>query len=133
MSFDTKDKPSSVTQLAAAMAALGLYRSANTPAEHTAEAKRLGGDNAYHVQLANALLGAAQTEAILADALLISPEARRAAYEQQLKTAGTADDPRETDQLLALTDTAGRAAAAWEMPITPRPRRSLLPELAITT
>jgi len=45
------------------------------------------------VQLANTLLGAGQTEAILADALPISPDARRAAYEQHLKTAGAADDP----------------------------------------
>src|SRR6266508_2190714 len=93
MSFDRNDQPSSVTQLAAAMAALGLYHGANTPAEHAAEARRLGGDNAYHVQLVNALLGAVQTEAVLADSLPISPEARQAAYDQQLKTAGAADDP----------------------------------------
>ncbi len=75
------------------MAALEIYRGANTPAQHAAEAKRLGGDNAYHVQLVNALLGAVQTEAVLADSLPISPDARRAAYEQQLKTAGAADNP----------------------------------------
>jgi len=76
MPFNTevKDKPSSVTQLAAAMAALGLYRGANTLAEHAAEAKRLGGENAYRVRLANALLGAAQTEAVLAEAIPISLE-----------------------------------------------------------
>jgi hypothetical protein len=34
-----------------------------------------------------------QSGAILADSLPISPAARRAAYEQQLKTAGTDDDP----------------------------------------
>src|SRR6266478_84210 len=75
MPFNTevKDKPSSVTQLAAAMAALGLYHGENTPAEHAAEARRLRGENAYRVRLANALLGAAQTEAILADTLPISP------------------------------------------------------------
>jgi hypothetical protein len=82
-----------VTQLAAATAALGLYGGANTPAEHADEARRLGGENAYRVRLANALLSAAQPEALLADALPISPDARLAAYEQQLKTAGAAEDP----------------------------------------
>jgi hypothetical protein len=38
---EVKDTPSSVTQIAAAMAALGLYGGANTPAEHAAEARRL--------------------------------------------------------------------------------------------
>ncbi len=95
MPFDTdaKQEPSSVTQLAAAMRALGLYSGANTPAEHAAEARRLGGEDAYRVRLANALLGAAQTEALLADAIPLSLEARAAAYEQQLSTAGAADDP----------------------------------------
>jgi len=95
MPFDTdaKQEPSSVTPLAAAMRALGLYSGANTPAEHTAEALRLGGEDAYRVRLANALLGAAQTEALLADAIPLSPDARAAAYEQQLSTAGAADDP----------------------------------------
>jgi Family of unknown function (DUF6245) len=53
----------------------------------------MGGEDAYRVRLANALLGTAQTEALLADAIPISPDARLAAYEQQLKTAGAADDP----------------------------------------
>jgi Family of unknown function (DUF6245) len=88
-----KDTPSSVTQLAAALTTLGLYRGANTLAEHADEARRLGGDEAYRVRLANALLGASQTEALLADAIPISLEARVAAYEQQFVTAGVADDP----------------------------------------
>jgi len=57
---EAEDNPSSVTQLAAAMAALGLYGGATTPAEHAAEARRLGGEDAYRVRLANALLGAAR-------------------------------------------------------------------------
>ena len=89
----TRDTPSSVTQFAAALAALGLYRGANTPAEHAAEARRLGGEDAYRVRLANALLGAAQTKAILADTLPLGPEARLAAYERQFATAGAADSP----------------------------------------
>jgi len=62
MRFDTgaKDEPSSVMQLAAALGALGLYSGSNTPAEHAAEALRLGGQGSYWVRLANALLGAAQ-------------------------------------------------------------------------
>jgi hypothetical protein len=88
-----KDTPSSVTQIAAAMAALGLYAGANTPAEHAAEARRLGGDAAYRLRLVNALLGAAQAEALLAESLPVSADDRLAAYEQQLATAGVADSP----------------------------------------
>jgi hypothetical protein len=95
-----KDTPSSVTQLAAALAALELYRGVNTPAEHAAEARQLGGEDAYRVRLANALLGAAQTEALLADAVPLSPEARAAAYEQQLRTAGADDDPTKRIEFL---------------------------------
>ncbi len=70
---DAKQEPASVAQLAAAL--------------------RLGEEDAYRVRLANALLGAAQIEALLADAIPLSPEPRTAAYEQQLSTAGAADDP----------------------------------------
>jgi len=91
---NVKQEPSSVTQLAAAMAALGLYSGANTPAEHAAEARRLGGENAYRVRLANALLGAAQTEAILADTLPISPEARVAATSSSSPPPGPLTAPR---------------------------------------
>jgi hypothetical protein len=91
MAFDdtaVRQEPATVTQRAAAMSALGLYGGANTPAEHTAEASRLGGQDTYRVRLANALLGAVQAEAVLADAITIGPEARAAACEQQLITAG---------------------------------------------
>ncbi|MBV8993153.1 MAG: hypothetical protein JO287_05505 [Pseudonocardiales bacterium] len=37
--------------------------------EHAAEAARLGGVEAYRVRLVNALLGAVQTQAMLADAV----------------------------------------------------------------
>jgi hypothetical protein len=67
---EVKDTPSSVTEIAAAMAALGLYGGANTPAERVAEARRLGGDNAYRVQLANAVLGAARDVRLDPGALL---------------------------------------------------------------
>ncbi len=87
------DIPATVEQLAAAMTALGMYHGANTAVEHAAEAARLGGADAYRVRLANALLGAAQTEAMLADSVPLSREARFAAWEQQLGAAGAADDP----------------------------------------
>ena len=89
-----KDTSSSVMQIAAAMAALGLYGGANTPAEHTAETRRLGGDAKYRLRLVNALLGAAQAEA-LAESLPMSRDDRLAAYEQQLATVGVADSPTE--------------------------------------
>jgi hypothetical protein len=40
-----------VTQIASALAALGLYGGANTPAEYAAEARRLGGEAAYRLHL----------------------------------------------------------------------------------
>ena len=60
--------PASVKQVAAAMAALGAYTGDNTPAEHAAEAARLGGADAYRVRLVNALLGVVPAQAVLADA-----------------------------------------------------------------
>ena len=95
-----KDTPSSVTQIAAVMAALGLYGGANTPAEHAAEARRLGGDAAYRLRLVNALLGAAQAEALVAESLPVSPDDRLAAYEQQLATAGVVASPTKRIRFL---------------------------------
>ena len=88
-----EDTPATVEQLAAAMAALGMYHGANTAVEHAAEAARLGGADAYRVRLANALLGAAQTAALPADSVPLSRDARFAAWEQQLDTVGASDDP----------------------------------------
>ncbi|WP_236706556.1 DUF6245 family protein, partial [Frankia sp. ACN1ag] len=76
----------------AAMAALGLYDGANTPAEHAAEAARLGGVEAYRLRMVNALLGMAQAEAVLAEGAVDDAAARHAAWEQQLVSAGVADD-----------------------------------------
>lgn len=84
--------PATVEQLAAAMAALGMYDGANTTAEHDAEAARLGGADAYRVRLANALLGAAQVEAMTADSVGLDHDTRMATWEQQLITAGASDD-----------------------------------------
>lgn len=83
-----------VEQLAAAMAALGLYHGHNTPDEHAEEAARLGGVDAYRVRMVNALLGVVQAEAVMADGVTISDEARHAAWEEQLSSAGAGlDDP----------------------------------------
>src|SRR6266496_6162958 len=60
-----KETPSTVTQLASAMAALGMYTGENTEAEHAAEAKRLGSADYFRLFMANALLGMVETEVML--------------------------------------------------------------------
>lgn len=89
-----EETPATVQELAAAMTALGAYHGANTPAEHAAEAARLGGPDAYRLRLANALLGIVQTEAVLADSTAtLTVDQRLPAWEQQLDSAGVNDDP----------------------------------------
>jgi Family of unknown function (DUF6245) len=91
-----EDKPAqsvTVEQIGAALAALGCYDGSNTAAEHAAEAARLGGAEAYRVRLVNALLGAVQTQAMLADAVDLYEQARHAAWREQLTSAGALDDP----------------------------------------
>ncbi|WP_433539541.1 DUF6245 family protein [Streptosporangium sandarakinum] len=61
------DEPASAAQLAAALAALGLYDGTGTADEHATEAARPGGEGPYRMRLANALLGAVQVEAIRPD------------------------------------------------------------------
>jgi hypothetical protein len=91
---DREERPATVVQLAAAMAALGAYHGQNTEAEHAAEAERLGGADAYRLRLANALLGIVQTEAVLADSSVsLDVDERRVAWAQQLDSAGVEDDP----------------------------------------
>src|SRR5882757_5832752 len=82
------EAPAAVEQIAAAMAALGLYDGEDTPAEHAEEAARLGGADAYRVRMVNALLSAVQAEAVMADAVELSDGARHAAWEEQLTAAG---------------------------------------------
>ena len=85
----TKTTPATVTQLAAAMAALGAYEGGNTEADHAKEAKRLGGGNEYYrMRLANALLGIAETEAMHAETAGGSAEQLFAAHRQALESAG---------------------------------------------
>ncbi|MDH6129777.1 DUF6245 family protein [Kitasatospora sp. GP82] len=76
---ETYGEPVTVEQIGAALAALGLYDGVNNTAEREAEAARLGGPDAYPVRMVNALLGAVQTEAMLADAVELDEEARHAA------------------------------------------------------
>jgi hypothetical protein len=45
------------------------------------------------VRIVNALLGAVQTQAMLADAVELDEEARHAAWREQLMSAGVWDDP----------------------------------------
>jgi hypothetical protein len=75
------------------MTALGLYTGSNAPHEHAEEAGRLGGPASYRMRLANALLGAVQTETILAETSDVTDDQRAAAHRQQLVTAGVEDDP----------------------------------------
>ena len=79
-------------QVAAAMAALGAYTGNNASAEHAAEAARLGGADAYRVRLVNALLGVVQAQAVLADAVPLDEQARDAAWEEHLRSAGAGPD-----------------------------------------
>ncbi|MER5624286.1 DUF6245 family protein [Streptosporangium sp. NPDC002544] len=60
---------------------------------HASEAARLGGPEPYRMQLANALLGAVQVEAMLAESAVTGTEDLAAAHREQLVTAGVADDP----------------------------------------
>jgi hypothetical protein len=88
------EAPATVGQVAAALAALGLYSGENTPEEHAVEAARLGGADAYRVRLVNALLGVVQAEAVMADAVPLGEDARHVAWEEQLTAAGAGlDDP----------------------------------------
>jgi len=90
-----KETPSTAEQLAAAMAALGIYAGENTEAEHQAEAKRLGSEKYYLMMLANALLGSVEVEAMLADGSGVKVEQMDAAHRQALVTAGVEDNPNK--------------------------------------
>jgi len=87
------DTPATVTQVAAAMAALGHYQGANSDTEHVQEAARLGSESYYRLLLVNALLGCVEIEAMLADSAGVSEAHLRAAHQQALSSAGAADDP----------------------------------------
>ncbi len=85
--------PATVTQLAAALAALGQYRGANSEAEHAQEAARVGGEPYYRLLLTNALLGHAEGEALHADGTGVPADQLLAAHRQALAAVGAIDDP----------------------------------------
>ncbi len=87
------EEPATVEQLAGAMNVLGFYTGPNASDEHEDEARRVGGVDAYRMRLVNALLGAVQTEAILAETIGVTDDQRAAAYRQQLVTAGVEENP----------------------------------------
>ncbi len=87
------DTPATVTQLTAALAALGHYEGTNSTTEHTREAARLGGESYYRLLLANALLGHAEGEALHADGTGVSSDQLLAAHRQALAAVGAIDDP----------------------------------------
>ncbi|MFC4913765.1 DUF6245 family protein [Actinomadura gamaensis] len=86
-------------QFTAALAALDCFGGTGTAAEHEAEAARLGGADAYRKRLANALLGAVQLHAMLAEPLAAGDaDATAAAHAEQLSTCGMLDpDTGEVD------------------------------------
>jgi uncharacterized membrane protein len=86
------DPPSKVGQLVAAMVALGKYTGANSDVGHAAEIARLGSEHYYRALLVNALLGIAETGAILCESLGgVSADHMLAAHRQALAAAGVAD------------------------------------------
>lgn len=92
MTSPYRDDPATVEQLAAALAALDSYAGTGSAAEHAAEAIRLGGRDAYRLRLANALLGAAQMHALLAERLAGGDTGLlAAAHREQLATSGVLD------------------------------------------
>jgi Family of unknown function (DUF6245) len=93
MKNQKKETPSTVTQLANAMAALGMYAGENSEAEHTAEAKRLGSADYYRMLLVNALLGMVETDAMLADSGHVSHEQMLSAHRQARVSAGAEETP----------------------------------------
>ena len=87
------DTPATVTQLAAALAALGHYEGTNSATEHAQEAARLGSESYYRLLLVNALLGHVEGEAVHADGAGGSADQLLAAHRQALAAVGAIDDP----------------------------------------
>ncbi len=87
------DVPATITQLAAAMEALGRYTGTNTELEHAKEAKRLGSKAYYRMMLANALLGLVEGEALVSDGAGVTETQMRSAHHQALTAAGAEDTP----------------------------------------
>ena len=91
---NTKEEPATAIQLATAMQALGLYDGQNTEEEHQTEAMQIGNETYYRMLLANALLGAAEVEALHLDSSKVAFEQMQDAHQQALETAGV-DETQE--------------------------------------
>jgi len=87
-------------RLVAALDALDLDDIPHGAAEQTAAIEELGGLDAYRAWLSSALLGAAQSEAIAADSLPLSRDARYAVWQRQLSAANVAADPAARAELI---------------------------------
>ncbi len=95
-----EEKPFTVEQLVSAMLALGVYNGENSDIEHKVEAKRLGGMDIYQMFLANALLGHAETNAMLADSMGVSVEHMMESHRQSLVSSGCEEDSWKLLQFL---------------------------------
>jgi hypothetical protein len=96
-----EDVRASVLRLAAALTALEVDGVACGEDEHLAAVDSLGGPDAYRALLASALLGAAQSEAMVADRLPLSRDSRYAVWQRQLDVAGAGiDDPGRRAELI---------------------------------
>jgi hypothetical protein len=87
-------------RLVAALDALGLDDVPHEAVEQTAAIKELGGLDAYRAWLSSALLGAAQSVAMAADAVPLSRDARYSMWQRQLNAAGVANDPPALTELI---------------------------------
>jgi hypothetical protein len=90
---EADDPPATLTQLAAALAALSHYEGTNSDAEHAQEAARVGGGDFYRLLLVNALLGHVEGVAVHADGMGVSADQMRAAHRQALEVLGVSGDP----------------------------------------
>lgn len=96
---ESDDVRTSVLRLIAALTALDVGGTARTEDDHLDAMDELGGPDAYRAWLASALLGAAQSEAMVADRLPLSRDSRYAVWQRQLEAAdaGTDNPARRTE------------------------------------
>lgn len=95
--MEPAEKSDDVLRLVAALEALGIEEG---PEDRATQMEQLGGVDAYRAWLASALLGAAQSEALVADSLPLSRDARYAVWERQLSVAGITDDTAARVELM---------------------------------
>lgn len=90
-----KTTPATISEIIAAMKALGVYNGKDTREEQEKEAKRLGGEEYYRLRLINALLGIVEAEALLSEASIRSPEEMLSAHQQALESSGAMDSKQK--------------------------------------